>query len=48
MSLELEVPLLVISFGVFLLIAQLPAVPKPHWLLPASAPPEESPKKVRL
>jgi hypothetical protein len=48
LALDVEVPVLVISFGVFLLIAQLPAVPKPHWLTEASVPPPESPKKLKL
>jgi hypothetical protein len=33
LTLEIEVPMLVISIGVLLLVAQLPAVPKPGWFV---------------
>jgi hypothetical protein len=50
LSLDIEVPLLVISIGVLLLIAQLPVIPKPGWY---EAPPSlveepSAPKKLRL
>jgi hypothetical protein len=47
--LEIEVPLLVISIGVLLLVAQMPSVPKPGWFI-ESAPGEPSgaPKKLGL
>jgi hypothetical protein len=50
LSLDLEVPVLFISIGVLLLLAQLPAIPKPGWFVPMPAPPEEAvgPKKLRL
>src|SRR6516164_5824554 len=32
-SLDIELPVLVISVGVLLLAAQLPAIPKPDWYL---------------
>jgi hypothetical protein len=50
LSLEVEVPVLVISIGVLLLIAQLPAIPKPGWYDAAPTPPEEpgAPRKLRL
>ena len=31
LSVDIEVPVLVISIGILLLIAQLPAIPKPGW-----------------
>jgi hypothetical protein len=34
LKLETEVPLLVITFGVLLFIAQLRVVPVPHWYIP--------------
>jgi hypothetical protein len=40
MSLDTEVPVLVIGLGVLLLVAHLPAIPPPVWLLPTSRPPE--------
>jgi hypothetical protein len=51
LSLDVEVPLLVISIGVLMLVAQLPAIPKPEWFgtVPASpAGQPDSPKKLRL
>ena len=49
LRLEIEVPLLVISIGVLLLVAQMPSVPKPGWFI-ESAPGEPSgaPKKLGL
>jgi hypothetical protein len=41
LSLDIEVPILVISIGVLLLVAQLPAIPKPDWYLDLPAPAEE-------
>ncbi|MEZ6123957.1 MAG: hypothetical protein R3C49_12365 [Planctomycetaceae bacterium] len=35
MSLDVEVPILVIVAGVLLLIARMPMVPSPTWILPA-------------
>jgi len=51
LSLDIEVPLLVISIGILLLVAQVPAIPKPMWYeaLPTpSASEENAPKKQRL
>src|SRR5262249_10907960 len=50
LSVDIEVPLLVISIGILLLIAQLPAIPKPAWYEePAPLVQEPSaPKKLRL
>jgi hypothetical protein len=51
LSLDVELPVLVISIGVFLLVAQLPVVPQPRWLAPVTAPPDERPsppKKLKL
>lgn len=51
LSLDVEVPLLVTAIGVLLLIAQLPAIPKPDWYVAPSPPPAEAPaepKKLRL
>jgi hypothetical protein len=51
LSLNIEVPILVISTGILLLLAQLPAVPKPGWFVPTMPPPAEEPsppKKMRL
>src|SRR5262245_17766303 len=42
LSLETEVPILVISIGVLLLVAQLPSIPKPNWYVPLPAPTGES------
>jgi len=50
LSLDVEVPVLVISIGILLLVAQHPAIPKPGWYEPTPAAPEEAkePKKMRL
>ena len=50
LSVEIEVPLLVISVGALLLAAQLPAVPKPDWFVAPPPPPQEPSvlKKLRL
>jgi len=50
LSVEIEVPLLVISVGALLLAAQLPAVPKPSWFVAPPPPPQEPSalKKLRL
>jgi len=51
LSLNVEIPVLVISIGVLLLVAQLPAIPKPGWYVPtAPETPEETgeAKKLRL
>jgi len=51
LSLDIEAPLLVISIGVLLLVAQLPAIPKPRWILPDTASSAEeaaAPRKLRL
>jgi hypothetical protein len=47
LGLDTEVPVLVIGIGVLLLVAQLPAVPKPAWFVPLPPPPatESSPPK---
>jgi len=51
LSLDIEVPLLVISIGALLLVAQVPAIPNPAWFV-ALPPPAEEPhapkKKLRL
>ncbi len=50
MSLDIEVPVLVISIGVLLLVAQSPTVPKPDWFVELPSPMEESsaPRKRRF
>lgn len=50
LSLDIEIPVLVISIGILLLLAQLPAIPKPGWFVAQPAPGEEAsaPKKLRL
>jgi hypothetical protein len=52
LAVNVEVPVLVISVGVFLLIAQLPIVPPPGWMRPLPTPSVEDradpPKKLRL
>ena len=50
LSVDIEVPVLVISIGILLLVAQLPAIPKPGWYVePAPLAQEPSaPKKLRL
>ena len=46
LSLDVEVPVLVICIGTLLLVAQLPAIPKPGWLAELPPPPQEpSPRK---
>jgi hypothetical protein len=49
-SLDIEVPVLVISIGALLLIAQVPAIPKPDWYVAQPPPADEAnaPKKLRL
>jgi hypothetical protein len=50
LSLDIEVPVLVIGIGVLSLIAHLPAIPKPGWLVETPPPDEVAspPKKLRL
>ncbi len=52
LSPDIEVPVLVISIGNLLLVAQLPAIPKPGWYValppPAPEPDPIGPKKLRL
>ena len=50
LSLDIEVPVLVISIGTLLLVAQLPAIPKPGWFVAPPTPDEEprASKKLRL
>jgi hypothetical protein len=50
LSVEIEVPVLVICIGVLLLLAQLPVVPYPGWFVPPSPPADEPSalKKLRL
>jgi hypothetical protein len=50
LNVNIEVPLLVISIGALLLIAQLRTIPKPGWLVEDPPPTDEagSPKKQRL
>ena len=50
LSLDLEAPILVISIGALLLVAQLPAIPKPGWLveLPTQREQASAAKKLRL
>jgi hypothetical protein len=50
LSLDIEVPVLVISIGALLLVAQLPAIPKPDWFVALPPPGEQpsAPKKLRL
>jgi len=42
LSVDIEMPVLVISIGVLLLVAQSPAVRRPSWYLPPPAPAEEA------
>jgi hypothetical protein len=42
LSLDSEVPVLVISIGTLLLVAQLPAIPKPGWYVALPPPAEQS------
>jgi hypothetical protein len=46
--LDIEVPVLVITVGVLLLVAQLPVIPKPGWFVPTSSEDPVAPKKLRL
>jgi hypothetical protein len=51
LRLDIEVPILVISIGGLLLVAQLPAIPKPAWFVPTAPPLAQEPsppKKLRL
>jgi hypothetical protein len=48
LGLDMEVPVLVITIGVLLLFAQLPAIPKPGWFVPIPAEDPVAPKKLRL
>jgi len=50
LSLDIEIPLLVISIGILLLIAQLPSIPKPAWYEEPTPLVQEpsAPKKLRL
>jgi hypothetical protein len=51
LRLDMEVPVLVISIGVLLLVAQLPVIPKPGWYEATPPPASEEaspPKKLRL
>jgi hypothetical protein len=49
LSLEIEVPVLVISIGALLLVAQVPAIPKPGWFVaPPPAVEPGAPRKLRL
>lgn len=42
LSLNIELPVLVISVGVLSLVAQAPAIPKPGWYVPLPAPGDET------
>jgi hypothetical protein len=42
LSLDIEMPVLVISVGVLLLVAQWSAIPEPRWYVPMPAPAEET------
>jgi hypothetical protein len=48
LSVNVEVPLLVICVGVLLLVARLPAVPAPGWLVPLPPPADDPPRPKRL
>jgi hypothetical protein len=50
LALDIEVPLLVISIGALLLIAQLPFIPRPRWYesVPLEVQEVSAPKKLRL
>ena len=51
LRLDIEVPVLVISIGVLLLVAQFPGIPKPAWFVPtppAASEETSQPKKLRL
>jgi hypothetical protein len=45
MSINIEVPVLVIAAGVLLLLARMPAIPAPSWLDPTREPERESQRK---
>jgi hypothetical protein len=47
LRLDIEVPVLVITIGVLLLVAQLPAIPQPGWFVPMSPEDPGAPKKLR-
>jgi len=42
LSLDVELPILVILIGVLLLVAQLPVIPKPDWFVPLPTEAEKS------
>ncbi|MBN9519934.1 hypothetical protein J0H58_15640 [bacterium] len=48
MSVNVEVPVLVIGVGVLLLVVRHPAVPAPEWLTPLPPPADEPPRPKRL
>jgi hypothetical protein len=51
LSMDVEVPILVIVIGALLLVAMLPAIPSPRWLLPSLPSPDAEstlPKKIRI
>ena len=50
LSVDVEVPVLVISIGALLLVAQLPSIPMPDWFvaLPSSTEQPSAPKKMRF
>jgi hypothetical protein len=50
LSLDIEVPVLFITIGILLLVAQLPVIPKPAWYVELPPPAEEPsrPKKMGL
>jgi hypothetical protein len=44
LSVDVEVPILVILAGVLLLVARLPSIPMPSWMVAAARPKQESKK----
>ncbi len=42
LNIDIEVPVLVISIGALLLVAQLPAIPHPGWIVPLPPPAKET------
>jgi hypothetical protein len=50
LSLDVEVPLLVISIGVLMLVARVPGIPSPAWFAPdpSSAEQANAPRRLRL
>jgi hypothetical protein len=48
LSVDVEVPVLVICVGILLLVARLPAVPAPGWLAPLPPPADDPPRPKRL